>query len=412
VTNYYNPFPDPHDLTSGKKPNSCSAVFRAVLLARYDDGTIALIDNWRKRLNKIISTSVDAVGSSVHYVDLTKAFTSIHRICAKKAWIFPVKSVTSPGFKPFHPNPVGQRAIADQIAGAVRAQRSGQLIFDSTSAQGQPRGIFTAKADGSAITQVPGTGGSTSGDAGYDDNGANWAGDHRHFIFSRLFTDSTGQLVTEGILTDVDGQSATGISLPDGFSFGRETFQLSADGRWVAFDRSAGCGTCMWIEHPDGSELHEVWVDGCTSPNSSPPGVSYSAFTPDSTRIVFMYRCDNMQVIASEPAAGGASTDIVEAANGLGVSDVSPDGRTILFAGESALQTIPITGGTPTIIENGGDFRFARYSPDGSSIAFIEVDPSVCPLDSDGGPVMEASATGGAASTVIPATRCATHLDW
>lgn len=52
--------------------------------------------------------------------------------------------------------------------------------------------------------------------------------------------------------------------------------------------------------------------------------------------------------------------------------DVSPDGQNIVFELLGDIYTLPIKGGTPTLIASGNAFQSqARYSPDGSEIVFI-----------------------------------------
>ena len=147
----------------------------------------------------------------------------------------------------------------------------------------------------------------------------------------------------------------------------------------------------LQLMNPQYETIYTVPADGGIATQVTPQGwTSYPRYSPDGKRIFF--RWDGGK-IASVPSEGGAldtiiidsEFNIITAVPGSG-NEISPDGKTIVFAGmknfydgekknwEVDIFTMPVEGGKPkqlTRISNKLQDRFPCWSPDGNSIAFI-----------------------------------------
>ncbi|MBE0674123.1 MAG: PD40 domain-containing protein [Bacteroidales bacterium] len=145
------------------------------------------------------------------------------------------------------------------------------------------------------------------------------------------------------------------------------------------------------LTNPEYEIIYTVPAAGGIATQVTPQGwVSYPKWSPDGKRIYF--RWDGGK-IASVPSEGGAVDSIQldsEFVTGTAVpgsgNEISPDGKTIVFAGmknfyegdkknwEVDIFTVPVEGGKPkqlTSISNDLQDRFPCWSPNGNSIAFI-----------------------------------------
>jgi Tol biopolymer transport system component len=146
----------------------------------------------------------------------------------------------------------------------------------------------------------------------------------------------------------------------------------SSDGSRLAFVASVGGGPRsrqLHVVSRDGGERHQmtdfggvrdpIWADG-------------DRWLVDSFDKTATYR----HTIWKLPAEGGPPMPIVVNEADNVATDVSPDGRTVLFtsdlSGEPRIYTVPIEGGDPIEVEHDlGTGEGARWSPDGSRIAFV-----------------------------------------
>lgn len=105
---------------------------------------------------------------------------------------------------------------------------------------------------------------------------------------------------------------------------------------------------------------------------------SLPAYSPSGTQVAFVRDAfdandDETTTIELVPATGGTLTDlsaspISEASSG-GRLSYSPDGKTIAFASDSGIATIPVAGGTPRQLTTDSDGS-PVYSFDGKTIYF------------------------------------------
>ena len=144
------------------------------------------------------------------------------------------------------------------------------------------------------------------------------------------------------------------------------------------------------LTNPEYEIIYTIPAAGGIATQVTPQGwVSYPKWSPDGKRIFFR----SVGRIASVPSQGGAVDTIQidsEFVTGTAVpgsgNEISPDGKTIVFAGQKVFYegdkknwevdifTVPVEGGKPkqlTSISKEFQDRFPCWSPDGNSIAFI-----------------------------------------
>lgn len=148
----------------------------------------------------------------------------------------------------------------------------------------------------------------------------------------------------------------------------------------------------LQLMNPPYEIIYTVPSSGGLATQVTPQGwTSYPKWSPNGEKIIFRWGGGE---IASVPSGGGkvdsilirSEFNIYSASPGSG-NDISPDGKTIVFAGaksyykdkkkrtEVDIYTIPITGGKPIIMTSGDSLggRFPCWSPDGNSIAYMGV---------------------------------------
>lgn len=186
----------------------------------------------------------------------------------------------------------------------------------------------------------------------------------------------------------------TGQRTPASEEFaGARLMQVSPDGSMVAFNTCCTSDDRVWVANIDGTQKRAI----------SPANLDgYAAsWSPDGSTLVFQGRdavTKNIgQLYLADVETGEVTklTHLAPLVSGDWVvsADISPDGGSVMFhlpRGTSPekwdLWTIPITGGTPTLLrENAG---FASYGPDGT-IAFLDhpedrVGQGVWVMDADG----------------------------
>ena len=155
----------------------------------------------------------------------------------------------------------------------------------------------------------------------------------------------------------------------------------------------------VWA-NPDWDVLYSVPAAGGTpTPVTTPadgdidadlyavtPNGSTIVYAPDSPIATPRNRGDNRPTLFTVPATGGASTAIpmAPAPNATftisSMLELTPDGQSVVFIGDydtpgkNELYSLPLTGGTPTKINDdlhfAGDVRSFAISPDGTSVAY------------------------------------------
>ncbi len=147
---------------------------------------------------------------------------------------------------------------------------------------------------------------------------------------------------------------------------------VSPDGRTLAYNTCCSPGDYLALVNADGTGDRTIAEHRLSG---------YAAtWSPDGTTIVFQGRNPagmGLGGLYAYDVAAGDRSEIVAfdgMRNDLWIlsSDISPDGRTLLFhlpRGNPAtwdLWTVPITGGTPTLLRRNAGF--ASYGPDGSIV--------------------------------------------
>jgi serine/threonine protein kinase/Tol biopolymer transport system component len=163
-------------------------------------------------------------------------------------------------------------------------------------------------------------------------------------------------------------------------------FQLSPDGRRLAFVTNGGAPNRLWVRSFD--SLNTVSLAGTD-------GATYPFWSPDSTRIGFFAQ-GQLKTIAAD---GGLAVPVCPAANGRG-GTWNRDG-VILFSPDSVggLYRVTDTGGTPvpatTVASapNESD-RFPEFLPDGVRFLFMRL--------SNGGGIYVGSLADSSVTRLLP----------
>lgn len=157
-------------------------------------------------------------------------------------------------------------------------------------------------------------------------------------------------------------------------------YAASPDGSMLAYVKTSPDGTPqVFIAAVDGTEIRQVTDD--------PAGATSPAWSPDGRQLVY----------AKSIPVGRGRLVVVDITTGefkhLGVvgSDPQfmPDGTSILYSGDTALMTVPVSGGEGTVLIQAGpgleDAFNGSVSPDGSLVTYLG---SGSPLAPDGSPLV------------------------
>jgi serine/threonine protein kinase/Tol biopolymer transport system component len=139
--------------------------------------------------------------------------------------------------------------------------------------------------------------------------------------------------------------------------------RLAWSGDWLLYAGVAGGRPAILRASPGGGTPEEVVVDALTA------GV-----TADGRTIAFVASSNDLSLWTAD-ASGRRIAQLVAAATGSSVV-VTPDDRSVLYnsivGGTLSIWMVPIEGGTPTKLTDGGS---VAVSPDGGSIAFTAQTP-------------------------------------
>ncbi len=156
-----------------------------------------------------------------------------------------------------------------------------------------------------------------------------------------------------------------------------EGARVSPDGTAIAASWSGG----PLVSYPDGSGAR--MADGV--------GDATLAWSPDGTQMAYL---TNDGLYVGEFDSPVAPALIASGPFGFsGVNlDWSPDGTTLLVSANDVVEAVAVSDGSRTVIASGQD---ARYSSDGTWIAFTDANDFITKMNSDGSGVMATGQKGG-----------------
>lgn len=142
----------------------------------------------------------------------------------------------------------------------------------------------------------------------------------------------------------------------------------SPDGRWVAFISERGRQTDVWIVTATGGTELRVTDDEAEEYDLQ--------WVPASTQLAFTTRT-RARGLWTVSLADGSERRLTPDSIELGAYDLSYDRSLVGFqvrrgGGVTDLAVMPVSGGAVrTLVANGSENSFPRWSPDGSAVAFI-----------------------------------------
>ena len=150
--------------------------------------------------------------------------------------------------------------------------------------------------------------------------------------------------------------------------------RLSPDGRSIA------------VQREDGSGAAAIWffdfVRGATQRFTTHPAYDAApVWAPDGSRLFFFSLRDGPWSVYEKPSSGTSDERLVlKTGNNLVPSDVSPDGRFLLYVDTSSQRsdilimplagTVPSNSGTRPFVTTPADENFGRFSPDGKWVVY------------------------------------------
>ena len=243
-----------------------------------------------------------------------------------------------------------------------------------------PYTLFTARTDGTGVTQL-----TSPGPRG--DIQARWSPDGKQVAFTRVEADGVYSSIW---IVSADGTEAHLIAA-GGYA---EHPKWSPDGRWVAYQVQNAFGTGggrddttyeLWIVRPDGSGDRPL--DASAENASSQPFIGNGngwAWSPDGKRIAFVYNADpdadlEKHVVAVLNIATGDKRVLTSGSYPVW----SPDGKSLVVTDRCRLWLVPAKGGTRTAltprVKDADQWQCQSdlaWSPDGRWIAWTANDGS------------------------------------
>jgi len=176
----------------------------------------------------------------------------------------------------------------------------------------------------------------------------------------------------------------------------------SGDGKTIAFNEIIDISSqdipekkkknqIIYIISAEGGKPERIVENYC-----GPRAVSFRmSLSPDGKTLAYSSVNDSAMNIFSVPVEGGMPRKLVESPAREPV--FSPDGKMIAYVEDKALGrrggglwTVPVSGGTPTLIAEAGNASSPVWSPDASKIAFIDsyskTKINIVPVNKEGKP--------------------------
>lgn len=188
-----------------------------------------------------------------------------------------------------------------------------------------------------------------------------------------------------------------------------EAMRVSRDGKWLVFDS----------DKTGNVELYKVALAGSPEPvqlTNTPASEFWGTWSPDASEIAFHSARARHRAIFIIRADGGGEHQITSLPDDSYMGDWSPDGRSIAFMNRSPTKSDLYvitrdasgasaangTWGAPRRVGGTPGSRSPRWSPDGSSILYIDAARSL----------MSLPLSGGAPRVVLDSAAVGARLDW
>lgn len=227
--------------------------------------------------------------------------------------------------------------------------------------------LFESEAAGNMdIWMIASSGGETfqfTTDPGFDTTPF-WSPDGRRFCFE---SDRSGS--KNIYVFDLDDPGAGPVAVTTGdWNHGSPCW--SRDGLWIVYEsnRDKEGGSDLWISPTGGGEAVRLTTTGDETYHRT------ADFSPDSSQLVFeSNREAGQSALFTMPVTGGNPLRITSHAGYEGHPAWSPDGEEIVYEGSGSgameIYVVGSYGGTPLQVSDNGGF-WPRWSPDGTMIVF------------------------------------------